>query len=230
MWDMAASFLIGLFGSLHCMGMCGPLVVAYSVSIKGHGGQEKHRQVRASLFHHVGFHSGRLLTYGFLGGLAAALFSHEGFSRLFLNLRGGITLSGGVLMVLLGATILKILPLPALVTAPLGRPAGAWSRLILPLFRSRSPISKMVLGLATGFLPCGLSWAMIVKAATAEKIGEGFLTMLAFGVGTVPLLFMTGFSTSFVSLKVRAMGERIAGMAVIVMGCILILKGVRVLV
>jgi sulfite exporter TauE/SafE len=88
----------------------------------------------------------------------------------------------------------------------------------------------MLLGLAAGFLPCGLSWAMIIKAATTQDVTAGFLTMGAFGLGTVPALFLMGFSASFLSLKARFLGERIAAFSLLAMGLILIFKGGRIFV
>jgi sulfite exporter TauE/SafE len=70
-----------------------------------------------------------------------------------------------------------------------------------------------------------LSWAMIIKAATMENLIGGFLTMIAFGLGTIPALFFTGVSASLLSVKVRFLGERAAAVSVIVMGLILVYKG-----
>ena len=83
----------------------------------------------------------------------------------------------------------------------------------------------MALGLSTGFLPCLLSWAMVVKAATTQNLLEGFLTMVSFGLGTVPALFLVGLSASLLSFKIRFFGERVAAVSVIAMGLILIFKG-----
>jgi len=99
-----------------------------------------------------------------------------------------------------------------------------------PLFHSKRLGSKVGLGLATGFLPCGLSWAMIAKAAATQNVAVGFLTMLAFGLGTIPILLMTGVSASFFSLRMRLFGERIAAFTVILMGLILLYKGGRIFV
>ena len=85
------------------------------------------------------------------------------------------------------------------------------------------------MGMAVGFLPCMLSWAMIVKAATVPTPLHGFLTTMAFGLGTVPALFLTGLSASLLSLRVRFFGERAAAAAVMAMGCILVFKGAKYL-
>ena len=232
-FDLFSPFLIGFLGSLHCLGMCGPLILAYSFHIKSPSGRQVTTgasPARAGLLHHLSFHAGRLLSYGFLGALAATLFHAADLRLLFMDLRGGMTLLGGCFMIFMGGVLLKILPLPGFLSAPLTSHGSFWGRVFPPLFQSSRLTSKMALGLLTGFLPCGLSWAMIGKAATTQNIPAGFFTMVAFGLGTVPLLFFTGVSASFLSLKTRLVGERIAALAVIAMGLILVFKGGRIFV
>jgi sulfite exporter TauE/SafE len=226
-FDFFTPFLIGVVGSLHCLGMCGPLVMAYSLHIRpmGEGGALPLSALWArGLTHHAAFHSGRILTYGFLGALAAGLAQLTDLSRFFSGFRNGMTLAGGILMVLFGLALLKVIPF-SLLSLPSFGPDSFWGKIFPILFQSRRRISRFALGLATGFLPCMLSWAMVVKAATTQNALLGFLTMAFFGLGTVPTLFLTGFSASFLSLKLRFIGERIAAVSVMVMGFILILKG-----
>ena len=76
--DFLAPFLIGLFGSLHCLGMCGPLVMAYSLHIKNPETQAAGLSPSPwgkGFLHHLAYHLGRLTTYGILGALAAGSFS-----------------------------------------------------------------------------------------------------------------------------------------------------------
>ncbi|MGZ3535488.1 MAG: sulfite exporter TauE/SafE family protein [Thermodesulfobacteriota bacterium] len=231
MFEFVAPFFIGFVGSVHCLGMCGPLVLAYSLHIKSHEG-EKMIHVSSpwekGLFHHIAFHSGRILSYGFLGILSAGLLERIDFIEFQGNLRGGVTLLGGAFMILLGFVLLKVLPLPGFFTLLWAGLTSFWKPLLPPLFQSQRLGSKIMLGLASGFLPCCLSWAMIVKSATTENLGAGFLTMVSFGLGTVPALFLIGFSASFLSLRARFLGERVAALSVIVMGLILISKGARI--
>jgi len=231
MFDLLAPFSIGFVGSLHCLGMCGPLVLAYSLHIKSDQAQPSNQlgaAWKSGFWHHTAFHLGRIITYGVLGAIAAALFHLADLSSLFAGLRGSMTLLGGVLMVLLGLVLLQVLPLPAFLTSVPTGTSSLWGRSVPRLLRSQSVGSKMVLGLATGFLPCGLSWAMIIKAATTQNPAAGFLTMAAFGSGTVPALFLTGLSASVLSLKTRLLGEKVAAVSVIAMGMILVFKGAKV--
>jgi len=227
--EIFASFFIGFVGSLHCLGMCGPLVMAYALHIRPDDPSAS-LSVKAlwsrGIGHHLAFHTGRILTYGFLGALAAVLANLTAFNQVLGGLRGGFTLGAGALMILLGLILLKILPFPVL-SIPSLAPCSFWGRIFPPLFRSRGLSSKFALGLATGFLPCLLSWALIVKAASTANPLTGFLITTSFGLGTVPALFFTGLSASLLSLKARFFGERIAAASIIFMGVILIFKGTK---
>jgi len=230
--DLLAPFFVGLVGSVHCLGMCGPLIVAYSLHLRNplEGLPTRSSAVHVGVLHHALFHMGRLLTYGFLGALAAGLFYMANLTLFFKELRGGLTVVGGVLMMLLGLMILKVAPLPGFVTRFTDGRGLSGSGSLVPFLHSKQPGSKVALGLATGFLPCGLSWAMIAKAAATQNVALGFLTMIAFGLGTLPILFAAGVSASFFSLKTRLFGERIAALSVILMGLILVYKGGRIFV
>ena len=226
-YDLLPPLLIGFLGSLHCLGMCGPLVMAYSLHIcqgKNQGAPGLQPLWNEGIFHHLAFHSGRVLTYGFLGALAASLAQLVDLSRFFSGFRSGISVGGGILMVLLGLVLLKVVP-ASLFSLPSFGPESFWRKIFPPLLQSRRLVFRLALGLATGFLPCMLSWAMMVKAATTQHPLPGFLTMVFFGLGTVPALFLTGLSASLISMKTRFLGERVAAVSVIAMGFILIFKG-----
>lgn len=227
MYDLFAPFLLGFAGSLHCLGMCGPLIMAYSLSIGSSGvAQEISSPWLKGFAHHAAFHSGRLLTYGFLGLLAAAFAHLAALQPVLALLRSQISILGGALMVCFGLILLKVLPWPSFLLSS----GTSWPRLLSPLLQSRRMISRLGLGLAAGFLPCLLSWAMMVKAATTESLWGGFFTMIFFGLGTIPVLLLPGLSASLLSLKTRWIGERVAALSVLAMGLILVCKGARFLV
>jgi hypothetical protein len=225
--DFLAPLLIGFVGSLHCLGMCGPLVMAYALHVcqgENQGAPDIQSLWKKGVSHHLAFHSGRILTYGFLGALAAGLAHLSGLNQLFAGLRSGISLAGGILMVLFGLLLLRVIPF-SLFSLPSFSPASWPGKTFSRLLGDRTLASKVFLGLATGFLPCMLSWAMVVKAATTQHPLPGFLTMIFFGLGTVPALFFTGLSASLLSMKTRLLGERVAAVSVMAMGFILIFKG-----
>lgn len=221
MGDFLGALGVGFLGSFHCVGMCGPLVLAYSLSASSH----EHRPAwwKKTIFHHLSFHSGRLLTYGFLGALAGGVVYSAEFAPFFQQARGLATLAAGCLMLLFGFILLRIIPFP------LGIPgvSGVGYRAMGRLISSHSPFSKLLLGFGAGFLPCMLPWAMLVKAASTSRPLEGFAIMAVFGLGTVPALFFAGVSASLLSVRVRLAGERLAGFSIILMGTILLFKGAK---
>lgn len=227
MTDYLFALSVGFLGSLHCLGMCGPLLFAYSLhAVKPEelkGGQGVH-PLRNGLLHHLVFHAGRLTTYGLLGALAAGIFELAAFLTVMRGLRSGATLVGGLLMIAIGLSLLRLFPVPAL-----------FSRVLLPVFWQRRLLqalagsqrlgAKAILGFFAGFLPCGLSWAMIIKAAGSGSVLHGFTTMALFGAGTVPTLLATGMLSSIFTLELRLIGERMAALAVIFMGIFMVASG-----
>lgn len=221
MGDLFGAFGVGLLGSFHCLGMCGPLVLAYSLNIANPVG--KPRLWKNSMFHHVSFHAGRLLTYGFLGALAGGVVYGAGFAPFIQGLRSAATLAAGLIMLVFGLVLLRIIPFPSWTA---GETGGNYKRLGR-LIASHSPVSKLLLGLGTGFLPCMLPWAMLVKAASTGNPIHGFTIMALFGLGTVPTLFFTGLSASLLTARLRLVGERLAGFSIVIMGVILLFKGAK---
>ncbi len=222
MFDLFAPLFVGLIGSVHCLGMCGPLVMAYSLHLRSAdlGSLEMSSSWSHSFAHHIAFHLGRTLTYAALGALTAGLAQLAGLN-LFSGLRGTVSLGCGALMVFSGLVLLKAIsfrqPSQGLVSF-FGR--------LFP-FRSSGLGSKWLLGAAAGFLPCMLSWCMIIKAASTQNPLTGFLSMAFFGLGTMPVLFLAGVSASLLTLRIRILGERVAAISVIAMGIILLYKGAR---
>lgn len=233
MSELFFPFAVGFLGSLHCLSMCGPLVLAYSLQARDPqelaAGVACH-PLQSGLLHHLAFHAGRLLTYGLLGALGAGLFQLASFQQVFTGLRGGITMAGGFIMVILGLAFLRILPMPAVLGSGRLIPVFFRQRVLPSLFQSQQSAAKGLLGLLAGFMPCCLSWAMIAKAASEQEIMTGFFTMIAFGLGTMPALLAAGLFTSILSLKLRLLGERLAAFAIIFMGIFLVTSGAGVLI
>lgn len=233
--DFFWAFTTGLLGSTHCLGMCGPLVVAYSLHFlpaASVGTSALSVFSRERIVHHTAFHVGRITTYGFLGTVAAGLIGLGSFNEwlLFLRSTGLISLIGGLLMIFFGLALLRIFPLPFTDIFTSKQTNSYFSRFIHACLNSRALTAKFVLGLGVGFLPCMLSWAMVVRAATTENMAQGCILMIFFGLGTTPLIFFTGFFASVLTQRMRLAGERVAAVSVIIMGLILFFKVVKKLV
>jgi uncharacterized protein len=185
---------LGAASSLHCAGMCGGIVTAFSTSrvIPIHEARPAARL--------AAFNAGRLATYAALGaaaGAAGALLEAQAFLYVLAN----------AALVLAGLHLVGVGPLSRLEALA----APAWRRL-RPLLPSRHPF---VAGLLWGLLPCGLVYGALAAAAFAGSPAAGAAAMLAFGAGTLPLLLAAGLALS--RLRGRAF-RSLAGAGVLAFG------------
>jgi hypothetical protein len=232
MFEIFASFIVGLTGSLHCLGMCGPLIIAWSLRYRS--ASSAGPQCAAPSFysgavlHHLAFHAGRIVTYGLLGAVVTGIFSSFEVHRFSMQYRAGFAIASGVMLAGLGLVIFGALPLPGFVTRMLSPQASVFGRKLAGLVNSVSPGSKMGLGLLVGLLPCGLTWAMLVAAAGTLNPAKGLVMMISFGLGTVPALLAAGTSASLASARIRLFGERAAAIFIVIMGASMALRGLSV--
>lgn len=156
---IAGAALAGLAGSPHCVGMCGGFAAAVGQRPAGT----------------VAWSAGRLTTYALLGALAGA-------TAKALPLPTEIGLVLALVMLLWFAASLAALPLPRLPVPPRLVATGA------RILRRGDLPSRYAFGLVTGLLPCGLVYAALSLAVAAADPLVGALSMVAFGLGTVPVL------------------------------------------
>lgn len=211
---LLSSFTVGLLGSLHCAGMCGPLAVAVSC-----GGGAGRPATRLSAFL-----AGKLGTYTALGAAAGTVGSAFGARQLGPRAFAVLAVAAGAVMLALGARTLwqKAAPL-----VRLGAPGpGPVSTLLAAALRTRGQAAPLAAGVLAGLLPCGLVWAMVARSLTAGPAAAGGLVMAAFGLGTVPSLAAAGLVSRLATGRVRRLGEVAAAAAVVAMGVIGIWRGV----
>lgn len=184
---LSVAFLIGLTaGVSSCMALVGGLVLGISAKWNAkhanEGGWSRFQP-------HVLFNLGRVLGFGFFGGLLGAFGSFIGFSNVFVGL---VTLAVGVLMLLLGLNLTNLSPRlgDVSVTLPkfLGKNLGS---------DASGPLGTMATGALTFFLPCGFTLAMQVYAVSTGSFMVGAMTMALFALGTAPGLLSVGGLTSF---------------------------------
>jgi len=215
MIELPLIFVGGLLGSAHCIGMCGPLAVSLSASTPS-GTNLLSRQLVFSL--------GRIFTYGFCGaaaGFGGAWLTTE--SRGFILSQAWLAILAGVVLVLMGLVTVGIIPKPA-TRLLAGMPCGAatWLKTFLT---SGGWSGTLLAGLFTGFIPCGLVYAFLLKAGSSGSLWVGWLTMVAFGLGTVPLMVLIGYSGRFLSIPNRSRLFGIAAWCIVLTGTISILRG-----
>ncbi|PCJ88685.1 MAG: hypothetical protein COA54_02260 [Thiotrichaceae bacterium] len=211
---LTAAFLLGFFSSLHCIGMCGGIIGALSLSLP-----LEIRNNKAKLFSFVlSYNIGRLLSYGMAGLIAGAVgtsvLQSTGFDQGHAILRS----IGVAMMVAIGLYLTGWLPQLARVEK-IGIPI--WKRLE-PIGRKLVPVASipkaLAYGLIWGWLPCGLVYFVLIWALTAGDAWLGAMTMIAFGAGTLPTLITAGFMTSWITRFAHSTKARqIVGLLIIVM-------------
>ncbi len=205
----------GILGSAHCLGMCGPLAIYLSTSAPV-GTNQLHRQLVFSI--------GRIFTYSFCGALA-------GFGGAWITTRTSgfvasqslLAIFAGVLLVGMGLVTAGIVPRPMvrlLGGIPCGMTSGLKTFLTAPGWSG-----PLLAGLFTGFIPCGLVYAFLLKAGSTGNLWQGMLTMLAFGLGTVPLMVAVGYGGQFLSVVSRGQIFRVAAWCIVLTGMISITRG-----
>jgi hypothetical protein len=203
----------GLLGSSHCVGMCGGFVLTLGSARPG---------LAANLGRQLSYSLGRVFTYA-AGGAAAGYGGWRLVHALgpAVNLQALLAIAAGLLLVhqglgaagvwrrrpVAGSTACRFAgPFAALLTAPGWRPA-------------------FVAGLVNGLLPCGLVYAYLALASSAGDLLRGSATMALFGLGTVPVLVLTGCGGSILSLASRRRLFRVAAWCLVLTGVLSLVRG-----
>jgi Uncharacterized conserved protein len=209
--DLITPLTIGLVGSLHCIGMCGPIVVALPL---------KNKNTLTKILGAVLYNSGRVVTYSFLGilfGLLGKGIHMAGFQQ-WTSIILGIAMIVSVLFPVIFRERIIIGNLLA------GMAARLISRL-KKLFASRSYHSLILIGLLNGLLPCGLVYVAIAGAINSGSVLKGSLFMTLFGVGTIPLLLIASLAGNAVGQTVRSKMQRAVPYFVFFLGVLFVLRG-----
>jgi uncharacterized protein len=209
-FELSVPFGLGVVSSLHCAQMCGPIVLSYSM-----GG-------RGTAASHLCYNGGRLMTYGFLGAVAGQAMGSVG--RL-AGMQQTAAIVSGVLMIIAGIFMTGSVPTQRLVQLDRTGISKLFSRTIGRLMLAPGALSKLWLGLAMGFLPCGLLYAALLKAASTGSAVSGAASMVAFGAGTAGALLGLGLFSSVVGFRLGRWSNAIASASVVLMGVMLLWRG-----
>ena len=186
---LITALLLGLAGSLHCVGMCGPLLLALPLDAAG-----KRQVLRQMLV----YHSGRILTYAALGmlfGLLGKGLAVAGMQKV-LSIGAGVFMLGMAFMAWRFERLITALPGFGAFTHEVKSRIGK-------LMRQNPNGSTFSLGLLNGLLPCGMVYAALAGAIATTGIPEGGLFMLTFGLGTLPLLLIVSVLGRSFSVSIR---------------------------
>lgn len=213
MFDITAALVLGLVGSFHCIGMCGPIAVALPLS-----NQTWSSKVSGVIFYNIG----RAITYGAMGAV-------------FGVLGEGIQLGGfqSWVSVLMGAIMIISVLFPVLF-----RNTGIFEKYIYgyvdklkqqltPLFRNSSLGSLFVIGLLNGLLPCGLVYVALAGAIASGGVASGALFMFVFGLGTLPMLAVVSLLGNVITGRFKSFVNSLIPYVVVIIGILFILRGLN---
>jgi len=205
---LAAAFATGLLGSAHCLGMCAGISGLFAVGARV-------TSVRSQLPLALAYNTGRVTSYAILGLVVAAFGGAmvEMMPRLAMPIR----LLSGALIVVIGLQVAYGWRLLAAVERGGAR---IWQR-IAPFAKGMVPANSIgkasALGLVWGWLPCGLVYSALLIAATTASPLNGAGVMLAFGMGTMPAMVLSGLSAARLS-ALMSRNRRTAGLLIVLLG------------
>ena len=212
--ELWTAFTIGLLGSFHCIGMCGPIALALPF-----GHPERWRMVGNTLVYNVG----RVITYMAMGAV-------------FGVLGKGISLAGyqSTLSIVLGILLLLVAFFSYnlekhLVAIPVVDKGFLWLKSQLGrLLKARSNPSFFTIGLLNGLLPCGLVYMAIFGAVSTASLPKGILFMGLFGLGTIPMMLSVSLAGNWLSGSFRYKVRKLLPAFLLALSVFFILRGLNV--
>lgn len=204
-------FLVGVLTSLHCVAMCGGLNVA-QCAVQVEESYSGFAKIKPSLLYNLG----RVVSYTVIGGFVGALGSVVSFSG---HAKGVVAVMAGLFMVIMGLNMLGIAP---------------WARRFVPrmprfvankVLKSRTGRGPLYTGLLSGLMPCGPLQSMQLYALGTGSFISGAMSMLAFSLGTVPLMFALGAMSTMLSRKFTNKMIKVGAALVVILGIVMMGRG-----
>ncbi|MDX1904148.1 MAG: sulfite exporter TauE/SafE family protein [Thermonemataceae bacterium] len=199
---MWLAFLTGLFGSMHCVGMCG--AIALSLPSR-------------TFFGNFLYNVGRVLSYTFLG----FLFGTFGKGLNLLGMQQILSIIFGI-FIIIGAFLPQFQELPFLNFI-----FNKLKKAFTPFFKNKSYFSLWMIGILNGFLPCGLVYLAIIGSVVTAEASEGAMYMLFFGLGTIPMMQSLSIYKNLLTAEWRRKIFKFLPVFVFVTGLLLVFRGLN---
>lgn len=211
-FDYSLAVMAGFLGSGHCLGMCGALVSGYFMKNRGN----------RSYLPYIAYQLTRILVYTLVGVSAAALGVVLVSSGMFGKIQSLLQIFIGLVVIILALGVIGWIPWQGSVRfIPLQTLRKGYATA-----SQKGPVlGAMIAGFLNGLMPCPLTFAMAVKATSATSLLEGGALMLAFGVGTLPMMLFISVAFGKLSAKLRGLMLKAAALVMMVMGLNTIHKG-----
>ncbi|MCF4101402.1 sulfite exporter TauE/SafE family protein [Gillisia sp. M10.2A] len=208
---IVTALIFGLLGSFHCVGMCGPIAFLLPVD----------RKYPVKRMMQVGsYHLGRLFTYSFIG----LLFGFVGKGLNLFGFQQQLSILIGVLMILViifPASFFRKYNLSKPIYAAVAKIKSALGGAL----RKKTADAFFTIGFLNGLLPCGLVYMAVFGALATGGAWQGSLYMMAFGIGTIPLMTSATYLGNFLTGKMKQRVLKVIPVFVVIIGLLFILRG-----
>ncbi len=211
--EIFTGFVIGLLGSLHCIGMCGPIALALPAG--------KFGSFRFYLGR-INYNLGRVITYSVFG----LIFGLIGKNLAIAGLQRWVSIISGVVIILI-VVIPSAYKTKLLNALPFGAVTQKIKNAFGNLFRNGSLPSMLFIGIVNGLLPCGFVYVGVAGALSAGDTLSGVLYMALFGFGTIPVMLATSIAGNFVSIGVRRKLTKLIPVLAVLLAVVFILRGMN---
>ena len=208
---LVSAFILGLLGSFHCVGMCGP--IAFMLPVDRSNTVKKITQIAI-------YHFGRLLAYSIIG----LIFGLIGKSLYIFGFQQQLSIIIGVLMILV-----VLIPQQTFnkynFSKPIYRLISKVKTALGSAMKKKTMDTFLTIGFLNGFLPCGLVYMALFAAIAGGNAINGSLYMAVFGLGTIPLMTTAIYFSQFLKGKARQRIQKAIPVFVILIGALFILRG-----
>lgn len=208
---LVSALVLGLLGSLHCLGMCGP--IAFMLPLDRANTLKKTSQLSI-------YHVGRLLAYGTIG----LIFGFLGKGLSLFGIQQKLSIGIGILMIALVLVPGKYFNGHRML-GPVYSLLGKVKSKLGAELKKKTPDAFLTIGFLNGFLPCGLVYMALLGAIALGNPVQGGLYMMLFGLGTVPLMSLVAFSKGIFSNSIRNKVQRLIPVFVVIIGVLFIIRG-----
>ncbi len=205
------AFTIGIVGSFHCVGMCGPLALSLPL---------KNNSVAAKLGGAFIYNIGRIVTYSVFG----LIFGLIGQTASLFGFQQGLSILAGLVILLF-----VLMPKKYKIQASVSKYTNGFFTKIRSglgtLFTKKTNSSLFIIGLLNGLLPCGLVYMAVAGAIATGDVANSVMFMAAFGLGTLPIMWSIAFFGNYVGISFRQKIRKVYPLMMGLIACLLILRG-----
>ena len=208
---LISAFILGLLGSFHCVGMCGP--IAFMLPVDRNNTYKKVTQISL-------YHIGRLLSYSIMG----LVFGLIGKGLNMFGFQQQLSIIIGVVMI-----IVVLIPYKTFnkynASKPIYKVISKVKSALGSALKKKTSDTFLTIGFLNGFLPCGLVYMAVFGAIAGGNAAEGSLYMAFFGLGTIPLMTTAIYFSNFLKGAMRQKIQKAIPVFVVLIGVLFILRG-----